>query len=76
MRRNRNETFLVRYLFQVSVYKIWREKNGRRHGETPNTPARLIRWIDKQTRNTLSSIKILGDTRYDKGLQMWFASRS
>ena len=76
MQHNKTETFLVRYIFQVSVYTIWRERNGRRHGEEPNTTARLIRWIDKQTRNTLSSIRLLGDRRYDGGLQMWFASRS
>ncbi|KAL1189330.1 hypothetical protein V5N11_014333 [Cardamine amara subsp. amara] len=74
--QDRVESFLARYVLQASLYTVWRERNGRRHGEAPNSAARLIRWIDKQVRNQLSSIRALGDRRYDKGLQLWFESRS
>nr|BAB10650.1 unnamed protein product [Arabidopsis thaliana] len=74
MQHNRIERFLARYILQASVYTLWRERNGRRHGEDPNPAARLIRWIDKQMRNALSSIKEMGDRRYDTGLQLWFAT--
>ncbi|KAG7533588.1 Reverse transcriptase zinc-binding domain [Arabidopsis thaliana x Arabidopsis arenosa] len=75
MQRNRVESFLLRYALQASVYTIWRERNGRKHGEKPNSATRLIGWIDKQIRNNLSSIRIMGDRRYEEGLQIWFASR-
>ncbi|KAL9280732.1 putative RNA-directed DNA polymerase [Arabidopsis thaliana] len=73
---DRVSCFLARSVLQASVYTIWRERNGRRHGETPNPAARLIQWIDKHIRNMLSVIHQKGDKRYDKGLQMWFAYRS
>ncbi|KAG7542496.1 Reverse transcriptase domain [Arabidopsis thaliana x Arabidopsis arenosa] len=74
--QNRIISFLARYIFQATIHAIWRERNGRRHGEDPNPPARLIKWIDKQVKNQLSSIKATGDRRYDTGLQIWFAARS
>ncbi|KAG7548101.1 Ribonuclease H domain [Arabidopsis suecica] len=42
------ELFLLRYVLQATIYTIWRERNSRRHGETPNSPATLIGWVDKQ----------------------------
>ncbi|KAL9308800.1 hypothetical protein AtEden1_Chr1g0044331 [Arabidopsis thaliana] len=76
LQQNRVESFFVRYTFQVSVYSIWRERNGRRHGKTLHSATRLIGWIDKQVRNILSSIRMKGDRHYDTGLQMWFATRA
>lgn len=40
--QNRVVSFLARYVFQASVYALWRERNGRRHGEKPNSAAQLI----------------------------------
>ncbi|KAG7585037.1 Reverse transcriptase zinc-binding domain [Arabidopsis thaliana x Arabidopsis arenosa] len=74
--KNRIESFIVRYLFQATTHTIWRERNGRKHGEKPNSTALLIKWIDKQIRNQLSTIRESGDRRYDLGLQTWFATRS
>jgi len=57
----RVDGFLIRYVFQATIHTVWRERNGRRHGETPNTTSHLITWIDKQviedmTRATYSSL--------------------
>ncbi|XP_019082588.1 PREDICTED: uncharacterized protein LOC109125422 [Camelina sativa] len=69
------EGFLIRYLFQVVVYTVWRERNGRRHGE-PSQPAdTIIAWVDRQVRDQLLAIDLMGDRRYDEGFQMWLQSR-
>lgn len=72
---DRIENFIVRYVFQATVYTIWRERSRRRHGENPSTPNQLITWIDKQLRNQFSAIRATGDRLYEKGLQRWFESR-
>ncbi|KAG7564158.1 Reverse transcriptase zinc-binding domain [Arabidopsis suecica] len=41
-------TFLVRCSFQIAVHSIWRERNGRRHGENQTSATQLAIWIDKQ----------------------------
>ncbi|CAL9222223.1 unnamed protein product [Arabidopsis halleri] len=74
--QDRVESFVARYLFQTAIHMIWRERNGRRHGEPPNTGARLITWIDKQMRNQITTIKSSGDARFDEALHFWFQSRS
>lgn len=74
--RSSKMLLLARYVLQATVYSIWRERNGRRHGATPNTENRIIRWIDKQVRNRLATIIALGDKRYDNCLQLWFQARS
>lgn len=73
---DRTESFVARYVFQATSYTIWRERNGRKHGETPNPAPILIKWIDRQVRNRLSSIRKIGDKRFDNGLQIWFQARS
>ncbi|KAL9285848.1 hypothetical protein AtEden1_Chr4g0278961 [Arabidopsis thaliana] len=70
------EFFLSGYVLQATVYTVWRERNGRRHVELLNTASQLIRWIDKQVRNQLSSIRLKGDKSNDACLQIWFQSRS
>jgi len=43
------ESFIARYVFQATLYTIWCERNGRRHGEREVEPAALlIKLIDKQ----------------------------
>ncbi|KAG7572850.1 Reverse transcriptase zinc-binding domain [Arabidopsis suecica] len=74
--QNRTESFTARYAFQTVVSVIWRERNKRRHGESPNSASRLTNWIDKQIRNRFSAIRLIGDRRYDKGLQAWFDTRN
>ncbi|KAL9298582.1 putative reverse transcriptase zinc-binding domain-containing protein [Arabidopsis thaliana] len=36
-KRCRIESFLTKYILQATAYTIWRERNRRRHGDTPNT---------------------------------------
>lgn len=74
--RDKLTTCIMRYGFQTVLYHLQSERNGRRHGNPPTTSASLIRIIDKSIRNRFSSIRSLGDTRYEAGLQEWFASRS
>ncbi|KAG7586730.1 Reverse transcriptase zinc-binding domain [Arabidopsis thaliana x Arabidopsis arenosa] len=74
--QDRVESFLIRYGFQATIYTVWRERNGRRHGETPNTAATLIGWIDKQVRNQITTIRHSGDRRYDMAFQTWLQARA
>lgn len=68
--------FLVRYTFQLTVHSIWKERNGRRHGEAPLPSSHLTRTLDKQTRNRISSIHgLAGDRRYTGCMAVWFGSR-
>lgn len=57
----RIKLFLLRYVFQSTIYHIWRERNARRHGEIKSTHSRLLNLIDKNIRNRLSSIHDMGD---------------
>lgn len=69
------ENFLIGYAFQTSLYHIWREINERRHGNTPSSPAQLIKIIDKTVRNRVSSIRA-ADKQYDDDLVVWFVTRA
>ena len=73
--QNRIESFLARYVFQATVYTIWVERNGRRHGEEPHSTNLLINWIDKHIRNKISTIRRMGDRRYDEASQAWLIAR-
>ena len=66
--------FLVKYVFQVSLHTIWRERNGRRHGEGHKTSDMLIRFIDKTVRNRISSLR-RKTRRFDDAMVAWFGSR-
>ncbi|XP_010474049.1 PREDICTED: uncharacterized protein LOC104753502 [Camelina sativa] len=69
------EGFLIRYVFQAVIYAIWRERNGRRHGEKSQSAPTLIAWIDRQVRDQLLSIGLMGDKRYEETFQMWLQTR-
>lgn len=74
---DRIKVFLLRYVFQAAIYHIWRERNGRRHGDSPSPASRLTTLIDKNMRNRfITSIRSLGDQAYGDGMQRWFATRS
>ncbi|XP_013717367.1 uncharacterized protein LOC125594991 [Brassica napus] len=70
--RDATDLFLLRYVFQATLYAIWRERNQRKHGENPRTPDQLIQMVDKIVRNRLSSIR---DKAHSGGLTKWFATR-
>ena len=58
--RNGDQAFLLRYVFQTTIHTIWREKNGRKHGEGHQTSESLSRYIDKVVRNSISSLRLHG----------------
>lgn len=69
------KTFVLRYLFQATIHRLWLERNRRRHGEKPIPPSRMIRMVDRGMRNRFSSILKAGDRRMEGGLQFWFSTR-
>ncbi|XP_010418704.1 PREDICTED: carnosine N-methyltransferase-like [Camelina sativa] len=69
--QDRKICYLARSVLQVTVYTLWHERNGRKHGEPPNPASRLIQRIDKQIRDQLIVIGLMGDRRYDDGLLIW-----
>lgn len=71
--RGKVQRFLLRYVFQVSLFAIWSERNRRRHGEDSRTPLSLIKLIDKQVRNQLSSMQQLGALSCVKAMETWFS---
>ncbi|XP_010513407.1 PREDICTED: uncharacterized protein LOC104789404 [Camelina sativa] len=48
--------YLVRYTFQATIHTLWRERNGRRHGETPTPAPLLIKQLDRTIRDKLLSV--------------------
>jgi len=39
--------FVLRYVFQLSIHSVWRERNGRKHGEPLTPPNMLAKMVDK-----------------------------
>ena len=66
---NPNRLFLFRYVFQATLSAIWKERNGRRHGESSNSPATLIKGVDKAVRNCISSLRLMGMCKYTKAMK-------
>ncbi|KAL1187774.1 hypothetical protein V5N11_005647 [Cardamine amara subsp. amara] len=57
--------FLTRYTFQLTLHSLWKERNSRRHGDVATPSALLVRFLEKQVRNRISSIREQDDGRYD-----------
>lgn len=72
---SRTTLFLSRYVFQVSIHTIWRERNRRRHGDAPTQPHLLIKSIDRIVRNRLSSLADQQPPQQYDELRTWFATR-
>ena len=70
---NSTYLFLLRYVFQVTLSTIWKERNGRRCGELSNNPATLIKNVDKAVRNRISSLRSMGIHKYNKAMETWFS---
>lgn len=68
-------SFILRYVFQALVHKIWGERNRNRHGEIPSTSGCLIKFIDPMVRNRISSIQAPGGSMLQDGLIIWFGSQ-
>ena len=67
--------FVVRYVLQAAVHTVWRERNMRRHGESPSPGSLLVKLIDKIMRNKLSIIRKRGDKEYEGGMVYWFSTK-
>lgn len=54
--KNKTEMFLLTYVFQTSIHSIWRERNGKKHGDVHQSSASLLKYIDKGVRNRISTL--------------------
>ncbi|KAL9831310.1 putative reverse transcriptase zinc-binding domain-containing protein [Arabidopsis thaliana] len=61
--------FTLRYTFQALIHSLWRERNGRRHGEPAIPASKLTKLIDKNIRNRFSTLQKMGNKRLQGGLQ-------
>ena len=53
----KQKRFCLRYAFQTILYKLWRERNKRRHGERALPLQVLSKLTDKAIRNKLSLLQ-------------------
>lgn len=72
----RIQIFVLRYVFQNTIYSIWRERNRRRHGETPLPATTLTGMIDKGIRNRLYTMAGADSLTFEGGLRYWFSTHS
>ena len=68
--------FLLRYVFQALVHTIWIERNGRRHGSPHQDLRNIIKFVDKQVRNRISSLRGKGGKYLTQAMANWFDSRA
>lgn len=61
--------FLLRYVFQAAVYTIWRERNGRKHGDQSHSEEIIFRMIDRQVKNRIATLR--HDKRMATAYQSW-----
>lgn len=66
------DSVLVRLVFQLTIYSIWRERNGRRHQKPWSTTSQMTRLIDKTMRNRISSLKYRRGHKLEGLLCRWF----
>ncbi|XP_024013050.1 uncharacterized protein LOC112087252 [Eutrema salsugineum] len=71
--QGRLQVFTIKYLFHITIYYIWGERNARRHGEDFFTSQQLIKRIDNGMKNRFNSIRLQGDQKYEEGYQFWLA---
>lgn len=72
--RHKYLLFLLRYVFQSTMYPLWLEKNRRRHGETVLSTRLLIKQIDKNVKNRINSIHNAGYHEYMDAMELWLSS--
>lgn len=77
IRPNTKQAALVssQICFSNTLSTVWNERNGRRHSENPNNPARLTKRIDMVVRNRISGMRMMGDQQYVKAMETWFSVR-
>lgn len=72
---SRTKLFLLRYVFQVAIHTIWMERKGRRHGTVQRTPGILVKFINKETRNRIRSLRGKGGKYLTRAMVAWFETR-
>lgn len=63
---------LVRMVFQMVIYHIWRERNARRHGKAWIPYEKLSAQIDKTMRNRISSLRYSYGRKFEGLMRRWF----
>ncbi|CAG7875373.1 unnamed protein product, partial [Brassica rapa] len=66
------DQILIRLLFQVVVYHVWRERNLRRHQQGFKGTDQLICMISKVVKNRISSLGYKGHHRLEGLMRRWF----
>ncbi|XP_048634095.1 uncharacterized protein LOC125608177 [Brassica napus] len=67
-------SILIRLVFQVTIYMVWRERNDRKHMKNPRQASQLAKVIDKPVRNRITSTKYTQKPRLRGLLQLWFTA--
>ncbi|KAF8097714.1 hypothetical protein N665_0283s0018 [Sinapis alba] len=50
--------FIIRYCFQAATIHVRRERNNRKHGKPETASNQLLRMVDKNVRNKISTLAI------------------
>ena len=66
------DKILIRLLFQVVVYHVWRERNLRRHQQGFKGTDQLICMVSKVVKNRISSLGHKGHHRLEGLMRRWF----
>lgn len=64
---------LLRLVFQVTVYFVWRERNARMHKTSWLDTGQLCRHIDRTICNRILALGYHGSYKYEGLLRKWFA---
>ncbi|KAG7631566.1 Oxoglutarate/iron-dependent dioxygenase [Arabidopsis suecica] len=56
---DKTRNFIIKHVFQNTIHSVWGERNARRHGEQPSPVGKLVKMIDKNMRNKLSTIRLV-----------------
>lgn len=67
--------FLLKYIFQLTLYSLWRERNNRWHLAPQSPTALMVKMIDMQVRNRCLTINVTRNRKYDGLFQSWLATR-
>lgn len=66
------DAILIKMLFQMVIYHLWRERNARRHHISWMTTDAMRNVIDKSMWNRIFSLKYKTGHKYAGLLQRWF----
>lgn len=66
------DSILVRLVFQMTIYCVWRERNGRRHQKPWSRAAQITRSIDRTMQNRISSLKYGPNHKFEGLMRRWF----